>query len=137
MPRGIRYTDEQKKQMRERAVVLKTQGATQKDICSALGITPVTLNRLMDVQGARRRGRKSRTGPKGRVQGISSDSFAIQLELKRKRLEEVEQELSQLASEKKHLEDELKELYKKLGEQVFGKTHPATSPAASSSKSRS
>ena len=136
MPRGIRYTDEQKKQMRERAIALKAQGTTQKDICNALGITPVTLNRLMGVQ-ARRRARRTRAATTGRVQGISSDSLAVRLELKRKRLDEVEHEVSELASERKRLEEELKQLYKKLGEQVFGEGDPEALSTASSSKSPS
>jgi len=118
VPRGIRYTDEQKAKMRELALKLKGEGKSQNAIAKAVGVTIPTLKKLIGAaakprektQAAVRAGRR-RVAPK-------QAHPAFLLAEKQARLEEIEQETTSLAKEAAALKQEIRALYKALGEKL-------------------
>lgn len=120
MPKGIRYTPEQKAKMREEAWLLKAQGKSQKECAERLGVTIPTFKALLDEGGASGMGRRGRPRGGMAISGLSESHPAIQLALKKQRLAEIDQKIAALNGEKERVEEELRTLYKALGEEVFG-----------------
>lgn len=115
MPKGIRYTAEQKEEMRKKAQRMRKQGKRILDIAEELGISPATLNVILkgktwaEAQKGKggRRGTRRPSGPVG------------EMAEKRQRLLDIRREQEKLAQEEESLKEEIKVLYEKLGKELF------------------
>jgi len=88
-----------------------------------LGITHPTLQSLLRETGRQTRAGACSASPAGNGQpgaGVDASHPAVQIAIKQKRLDEIEAQIAPLAAEKAALQEELKRLYDRLGEILFG-----------------
>lgn len=118
MKKRIRYTPEQKKKMKQKALNLLSQGKSQKAVAAELGTTITTLNTLFKGEtypGQRRKSSKV----KGKL-GLDSSNPVTQLAAKCRRLEDIGRAKQALEAEEQQLKEEMKALYDALGQTIFG-----------------
>jgi predicted transcriptional regulator len=110
---GTRYTPQQKEKMRQKALDMRARGVSQKAIAEELGVAVATLTKLLkgEVSGGK-------TG--GGARAVPNDSPVMQMESKRRRLQEIAAQMQALSEEEEQLRNEMRELYEKLGTEIFG-----------------
>lgn len=130
MPRGKRYTDEEKEQLIALCKKMQGEGESQQAICKAAGIAVGTYRSWFGDEKPRgKRGRRpgkkavaeaspaaaSTRGRKPRVEN------AVQrLAEQHDRLVSIEKEIARLQDEKKTLQGAMKALYASIGQSVLG-----------------
>ncbi len=120
MGKGVRYSPEQKRAMKERALKLRARGTTQKDVAQELGIAVVTLRAILGKNAKRRTAGKAKRRPKKSPAGADRKNPVVQLATKRDRVKDIEKEMARLDKEKAELQKGMRALYKNLGKELFG-----------------
>ncbi len=118
MPKGVRYTAQQKAEMRDKAQNMLKQGATQKSVAEALGVAIPTLKSILGPSsGKRKRGRPGRkkAAPTGTV---TSGNPVAALAQMHDRISEIDSEISQLNMERERLRNEMESVYNAVGKQL-------------------
>ena len=111
MPVGIRYTPEERAELKKKIEALQKQKKTQKEMCEALGIATGTLNRMLkDTPHEARRPRASSS-----IQ-IPMDSPYVQLALKEKEITDLNETIQGLTERKAKLQEEHDALWASLAE---------------------
>lgn len=118
MAKGVRYTAEEKEEMKQKALKMLQEGKKQKDAAEALGIAPMTLSNLLKGEDVPGRRRKS-GGAKG-IAGLSQENPVVQLAMKQQRLDAIKKEQEALSQEEEQLKSEMEKLYKQVGVSIFG-----------------
>ncbi len=120
MPKGVRYTPEQREEMKEQAQILRAQGKPQKEIAERLGVAIPTLKSLLGDSAPVKGGGRGKAKVIEPAVNISNNHPAIQLAVKKQRLAEIETKMDSLQQEKQKIQDEMQEIYKALGQEIFG-----------------
>jgi transposase-like protein len=116
MPRGVRYTPQEKAQMREKALKMKAEGSSQKAIAEELGVAIPTARELLG--GGTKR---SQAGAKrGGDAALPKSHPAILMAEKQARLEAIDKEIAGLEQERDQIDEDLKTLYEELGKEILG-----------------
>ena len=111
-PGRVRYTSEQKGEMRQRDKTLKAEGKSDKEVAKILGIASPTLYKLRkDVKLAPKKSR-GRVVAKGHIQ-LSPDNPMYQLALAHERLMAVNKQIGALTVERDKLTGEMEQMMKK------------------------
>ena len=114
-PGRVRYTPEQKDEMRQRDKALKAEGKTDKEVAKILGIANPTLYKLR--KNANLAATKSR-GPaaaKGHIQ-LSPDNPMYQLAVAHERLVLLNKQIGALTAERDKLAGKMREMMEKAAE---------------------
>ena len=126
MPRGVRFSPEQKQKMKVRALQLLKEGKTQHQVAADLKTTVTTVRAILkDVNYPGRlkprkaaaakpaKAAKAAKPAKAAASSASKGNLLIDLAGKQQRMEQLEKEQAALQAE-------MKAVYIKLGEQLFG-----------------
>ena len=119
MKSRIRYTQEEKAVMKQKALALVEQGKSQKSVAKALRTTVSTLHAVLDGETYPGR-RKKGSVPAVALSNFDPDSPVLQLAAKRQRLLDIAALREDLDKEEHRLKEEMKSLYEKLGRELFG-----------------
>ncbi len=111
-PGRVRYTPEQKDEMRQRDKALKTEGKSDTQIAKILGIAKPTLYRLRKVGKMPAIKSRGRAVAKGHIQ-LSPDNPMYQLALAHERLMAVNKQIGALTAERDKLTGEMEQMMKK------------------------
>jgi len=118
MKKRIRYTQEEKEAMKQRALELLGQGKSQKAVAKALGTTVSTLHAALAGQAYPGQRRKAATPAP--VPELDPDNPVLLLAAKRQRMLEIAATRRALEQEEKRLKEEMKSMYEALGREIFG-----------------
>ena len=113
--KGLRYTPEQKQAMRDKAIAMLKEGSSKLAIQKELGVAYKTLDRLLKGAKVPKAGQKSVRKTK-----VSAADPVAQMAEIRKRILDINNEVAQLGKEKEKLQNEMKAVYKRIGEEVMG-----------------
>ncbi|MFW5870597.1 MAG: hypothetical protein ACOCVL_02915 [Candidatus Sumerlaeota bacterium] len=107
-----RYTDEEKEKMREQAMAMKAKGETQQKISKELGISPVTLSKILN--------KKRKSGKRGRRAKVTQpESTFMKMARMDARIKVIDKELEALTKEREDLMNKMKPMFDKVGEEIF------------------
>jgi len=119
MKSRIRYTQEEKAVMKQKALALLEQGKSQKFVAKELRTTVSTLHAVLD--GETYPGRRKKTAvPAVALPNLDPESPVLQLAAKRQRLLDIAAMREDLDKEEHRLKEEMKSLYDRLGREIFG-----------------
>jgi transposase-like protein len=110
-----RYTDEQKEKMKEEALAMKAKGITQQKISKKLGISPVTLSKLLNKgkKGGKKRGRPAKAA------ATTPQSAFLKMAEMETRVSAIDKELDALTKEREDLMKKMKPMYDRIGKEIF------------------
>ena len=118
MPKGVRYTAQQKAEMRDKAQKMLKQGATQKSVAESLGVAIPTLKAILGPSsGKRKRGRPGRK-PAAPASTAKSGNPVAALAQMHDRIADIDSEISQLNMERERLRNEMESVYSQVGKQL-------------------
>jgi len=127
MPRGIKYSTEMREELRTKALKLKKEGVTQKDIAQQLNIAMGTLVRLLGKTGPKSK-RGARKAPSASAKTdtvtLSTNNPMVQLALAHERLMEINKQLDALNAEKEKLVEKMEAIMNKAAEVCPGLKDP-------------
>ncbi len=111
----LRYTPEQKQEMREKAIGMLKQGASKLAVQNELGIAYATLVALLKGAKGVKAGKKAVKEAKS----VAGDPVA-QMAGIRQRILEINGEVVALGKEKATLQKEMRVVYRQLGKDIMG-----------------
>jgi orotate phosphoribosyltransferase-like protein len=117
MPRGIKYTSEQREELRKKAVDMRKQGKPMTEIARSLNIAMGTLNRLVGKAGGRRGRKRAVAEPRQQADiRLSASNPMAQLAVAHERLMALNGQIEKLTSERDKVLEKMDGLMKKASE---------------------
>lgn len=117
MPRGIRYTPEQREELRMKALDMRKQGKPMTEIARSLGIAMGTLTRLIGKAGGRGGRKRAAAIPRQQAEiRLSASNPIAQLAVAHELLMDLNQKIESLTEERKKVQEKMDALMKKASE---------------------